>query len=157
MDPLSPGTRLGRYEIRSKIGAGGMGEVYLAEDKQLHRKVALKILPAELIQNKDRLRRFELEAQSAAAHAYALSGKRVEALKIIDELNALSSHTYVPPYNIAIVYLGLGDKDRTIEWLERAYAERSFYLPFIKADPHMDAFHSDPRFAEFVKRVGLQP
>src|SRR5438445_3240460 len=67
MDPLSPGTRLRRYEIRSKIGAGGMGEVYLAEDKQLHRKVALKILPAELIQNKDRLRRFELEAQSAAA------------------------------------------------------------------------------------------
>src|SRR5438270_5909027 len=67
MNPLSPGTRLGRYEIRSKIGEGGMGEVYLAEDKQLHRKVALKILPAELVQNKDRLRRFELEAQSAAA------------------------------------------------------------------------------------------
>ena len=44
-----------------------------------------------------------------------------------------------------------------MEWLNRAYAERSFYLPFIKADPHMDALHSDPRFAEFVKRVGLQP
>lgn len=64
---LESGTRLGRYEIGSKIGAGGMGEVYLAEDTRLHRNVALKILPAELAANKDRMRRFEQEAQAAAA------------------------------------------------------------------------------------------
>src|SRR2546423_7077994 len=64
---IAAGTHLGRYEIRSKIGAGGMGEVYLAEDTRLHRKVALKILPAELAANKDRMRRFEQEAQAAAA------------------------------------------------------------------------------------------
>ena len=64
---LVSGTRLGRYEIRSKIGEGGMGEVYLAEDTRLHRKVALKVLPAELSANKDRMRRFEQEAQAAAA------------------------------------------------------------------------------------------
>src|SRR2546430_634294 len=64
---LAAGTRLGRYEIRSKIGAGGMGEVYLAEDTRLHRKLALKILPGELAANKDRMRRFEQEAQAAAA------------------------------------------------------------------------------------------
>src|ERR1044072_9512669 len=63
---LAVGTRLGRYEIRSKIGEGGMGEVYLAEDTRLHRKVALKILPAELAANKDRMRRFEQEARAAA-------------------------------------------------------------------------------------------
>src|ERR1044071_5114412 len=63
---LEAGTRLGRYEIRAKIGAGGMGEVYLAEDTRLHRNVALKILPAELAANKDRMRRFEQEAQAAA-------------------------------------------------------------------------------------------
>jgi eukaryotic-like serine/threonine-protein kinase len=61
------GTKLGRYEIRSKIGEGGMGEVYLAEDTQLHRKVALKILPAEVSANSDRMRRFEQEATAAAA------------------------------------------------------------------------------------------
>ncbi len=65
--PLAPNTRLGRYEIRSQIGAGGMGEVYLAEDTRLHRKVALKILPAELASNQDRMRRFVQEAESAAA------------------------------------------------------------------------------------------
>jgi serine/threonine protein kinase/Tol biopolymer transport system component len=61
------GTQLGRYEIRLKIGAGGMGEVYLAEDTQLHRRVALKILPAEVAFNQDRMRRFNQEAQAAAA------------------------------------------------------------------------------------------
>src|ERR1041385_5692707 len=64
---IATGTKLGRYEIRSKIGEGGMGEVYLAEDSRLHRKVALKVLPAELAANQDRMRRFEQEAQAAAA------------------------------------------------------------------------------------------
>ena len=64
---LSPGTRLGRYEIHSQIGAGGMGEVYLAEDTQLKRSVALKLLPSDFSQNKDRLRRFEQEAFAVAA------------------------------------------------------------------------------------------
>src|SRR4029450_2747989 len=64
---LATGTKLGRYEIRSKIGEGGMGEVYLAEDSQLHRKVALKILPVEVAANPDRMRRFNQEATAAAA------------------------------------------------------------------------------------------
>ena len=64
---LNQGTRLGRYEIRSKLGVGGMGEVYLAHDTKLDRKVALKILPAELAANHDRMRRFVQEAKAAAA------------------------------------------------------------------------------------------
>src|SRR2546421_4724936 len=67
MTLLSSGTRLGRYEIRSKIGAGGMGEVYLAQDTKLDRKVALKILPVELAANRDRMRRFVQEAKAASA------------------------------------------------------------------------------------------
>ncbi len=64
---LTAGTRLGRYEIRSQIGEGGMGEVYLAEDTKLHRKVALKVLPPEVGSNQDRMRRFVQEAQAASA------------------------------------------------------------------------------------------
>ena len=64
--PLSSGTKLGRYEIRSQIGAGGMGEVYLAQDTTLDRKVALKVLPADVAANKDRMRRFIQEAKAAS-------------------------------------------------------------------------------------------
>ncbi|HEX8890505.1 MAG TPA: protein kinase [Pyrinomonadaceae bacterium] len=65
--PLSPGTHLGRYEIHSQLGAGGMGEVYLATDSKLHRRAALKILPAEFCQDHQRAARFLREAQAASA------------------------------------------------------------------------------------------
>ena len=64
---LASGTKLGRYEIRSKIGEGGMGEVYRAHDPKINREVAIKILPAALSADKDRLARFEQEAQAAGA------------------------------------------------------------------------------------------
>src|SRR5205809_1940676 len=64
---LSANNPLSHYRIVSKIGAGGMGEVYLAQDTKLDRKIALKILPADLAANQDRMRRFTQEAKSAAA------------------------------------------------------------------------------------------
>jgi eukaryotic-like serine/threonine-protein kinase len=64
---LSTGTKLGRYEIRSKLGAGGMGEVYRARDTQLGRDVAIKVLPSAFAVDQDRLRRFEQEACAASA------------------------------------------------------------------------------------------
>src|SRR5436309_5484303 len=64
---LDAGTRLGRYEIRSQLGAGGMGEVYLALDARLDRKVALKILPADVTAHPDRMKRFVQEAKAASA------------------------------------------------------------------------------------------
>lgn len=72
---LKIGTRLDRYEIRASIGAGGMGEVYLAQDVQLRRSVALKVLPHEYTKNEDRLRRFEQEAHAASAlnHPYIIT------------------------------------------------------------------------------------
>jgi eukaryotic-like serine/threonine-protein kinase len=62
-----PGTRLGSYEILAAVGAGGMGEVYLARDTRLERNVAIKLLPAEFTTNNDRVRRFEREAKAASA------------------------------------------------------------------------------------------
>ena len=64
---LNRGTRLGRYEIRSQLGAGGMGEVYLAQDTRLDRQVALKILAPEVADNRERMSRFEQEARAASA------------------------------------------------------------------------------------------
>ena len=64
---LDAGTKLGRYEIRSPLGRGGMGEVYLAQDTSLDRRVALKILPPKLAEDTDRMSRFVREAKSASA------------------------------------------------------------------------------------------
>src|SRR4051795_5980786 len=64
---LAPKTQPGRYEIRALLGAGGMGEVYLAQDTSLNRRVALKVLPTDVASNQDRMRRFKQEATAAAA------------------------------------------------------------------------------------------
>src|SRR5437899_4334145 len=64
---IATGTQLGHYKIVSQLGAGGMGEVYLAQDTKLDRRVALKILPADVASNRDRMERFVREAKSAAA------------------------------------------------------------------------------------------
>src|SRR5215468_3538108 len=64
---LQPGTKLGRYKIRSQLGAGGMGEVYRARDEKLNRDVAIKILPGQSSQSEDRLLRFEQEARAAGS------------------------------------------------------------------------------------------
>src|SRR5438093_1292967 len=64
---LEANSTLSHYRIVKQLGAGGMGEVYLAEDTRLKRKVALKLLPAEFTQDADRVRRFEQEAQAASA------------------------------------------------------------------------------------------
>ena len=90
--PLSSGTHLGRYEIRSLIGAGGMGEVYRARDEKLNRDVAIKVLPSSFSQDDDRLRRFEQEAQAVGAlnHPNILAvydvGTHDEATYVVSEL-----------------------------------------------------------------------
>ena len=88
-------------------------------------------------------------------HAYAIAGKRSEALKILAELQELAKQKYVSPYFIALVYVGLGEKDQAFAWLEKAYQERHPYLILIKVEPVFDVLRSDPRFQDLVQRIGL--
>src|SRR6266480_1339146 len=83
---LSVGTKLGRYEIHSKIGEGGMGEVYLAQDTKLDRKVALKILPAEVAAHSDRMKRFVQEAKAASG----LNHPNIITIHEIDETDSIN-------------------------------------------------------------------
>ena len=89
---LAPGTKLGRYEIRSKIGEGGMGEVYLARDIEIGRDVAVKVLPATFSAEQERLKRFQQEACAAGAlnHPNILSiydvGKHDGSPYVVSEL-----------------------------------------------------------------------
>ncbi|MBA2731692.1 MAG: protein kinase [Acidobacteria bacterium] len=88
-------------------------------------------------------------------YAYAVAGKRDEAQKVIVELQEQSKRRYVPPYFIAVVYSGLGEKEQAFEWLEKAYQERHPYLTLLKVEPVFDKLRSDPRFADLIRRVGL--
>ena len=67
-------------------------------------------------------------------------------MKIIDELKELAKTAYVSPYYIAIVYSGLGDKDQVFAWLDRAFEERSDYIPWLTIDPQLDNLRSDSQF-----------
>ncbi len=90
-------------------------------------------------------------------HAFAASGKRDEALRTLDQLKEIAKQRYVSAYSFALVYTGLGDKDQAFQWLERCYQDRAFDMVFLKVDPLLDSLRSDPRFADFVRRVGLSP
>jgi TolB-like protein/Tfp pilus assembly protein PilF len=87
--------------------------------------------------------------------AYALAGRRDDALKEIEKLRELSKQRYVAPHSLALIYAGLGDKDHALEWLEKAYEDRSTRLVWIKVDPGLDDLRPEPRFAGLLRRMNL--
>ena len=95
------------------------------------------------------------EVWSSLGHAYAVAGNRAEAQKVIAHLKELSVHEYVAPYNFAVIYAGLGDKDESFVWLNEAYQERSYLLTYLTVDERLDNLHSDPRFDDLRRKVGL--
>ena len=92
-----------------------------------------------------------------ALHGYALAraGHTRHALATIDELHQLSKPRGPSPFQVAVVYVGLEDKDRAFEWLEKAVDARDWALPMLKADPFFDLLRSDPRFPSLLDRLGL--
>jgi tetratricopeptide (TPR) repeat protein len=89
-------------------------------------------------------------------HGYAVAGNRAEAQKILNDLKELSKRRYFPPYFIALIHVGLNDKDQAFEWLEKAFAERSANLTVLRAEPMFDPVRSDARFQDLLHRVGFQ-
>lgn len=96
-----------------------------------------------------------VDQRGQLGHVYAISGQRAEAEKILNELREESKQKYVSQYNIAMVYAGLGDKEQAFAWLEKAVAERDSNISQIKVEPAFDGLHSDPRFGELLRRIGL--
>jgi serine/threonine-protein kinase len=89
------------------------------------------------------------------ARTYALSGKKGEALNLLNELNELSTQYYVSPYRIAAVYSALGDRDSAFRWLEHAYESCDGWLIWLAVDPVVDSLRSDERFTGLLRRIGL--
>ena len=85
---------------------------------------------------------------------YGLSGNKMEAEKILDQLKELSKQRYVAAYSFALVYLGLGDKEEALRWLEKSYQDRAGSdIGFIRVDPLLDPLRSDPRFEALADKI----
>ena len=95
------------------------------------------------------------EASGAIGHAYAVAGRRDEALKIVEELKSMSAREYVSPLHFAIIYCGLEQKEKALEQLERAGDERAGWLINLGVDPRYDALRSEPRYQAMLRRLGL--
>jgi TolB-like protein/Tfp pilus assembly protein PilF len=94
-------------------------------------------------------------ALASLAHAYAVSGKQVEARKLLAELESRSNQQFVSSYQIATVYAGLGDNQRALDMLEKAYTQEGIDLVQTKTDPKLDPLRNDPRFQAFLKKLGF--
>jgi TolB-like protein/DNA-binding winged helix-turn-helix (wHTH) protein/Tfp pilus assembly protein PilF len=92
---------------------------------------------------------------SALAHAYALSGNYSEALRLLAQLDAQAKKQYVSPFYVAIVYLGLGKNDAAMNWLQKAYDDRSNGLVFLKVEPELDPLRSDRRFISLLRKLNF--
>jgi hypothetical protein len=89
-------------------------------------------------------------------YLYAVSGRRGPAEAIVDTLRArYRSGQSDEPYDLAVVYTGLGDKERALDWLEKAYAERSTWMQFMKVSPELDALRGEPRFRSLLGKLHL--
>jgi tetratricopeptide (TPR) repeat protein len=95
------------------------------------------------------------EVLSFLGFAYAAAGQRDMALKILRELNKQSKRSHVPPYHLAIVHAGLGEKDQAFVWLERSFEKHAVDLFTLKVEPMFDCLRMDLRFADLVRRVRL--
>jgi DNA-binding winged helix-turn-helix (wHTH) protein/tetratricopeptide (TPR) repeat protein len=96
-----------------------------------------------------------VEAVTFLGYTYAITGQRDKAEASLGELDELATRRYVAAFPRAVIYTGLGAKERTFEWLEKAYAGRDWQLRFLKVIPIFDPLRSDPRFTDLLKRVGL--
>jgi TolB-like protein/tetratricopeptide (TPR) repeat protein len=93
--------------------------------------------------------------RAALAHTLGIAGKTSEASEMLDDLTKLSREKYVAPYFLAGIHIGLGQDDRAMECLEKAYEERSHWLIYLHIDPGMDALRYNSRFKDLLRRVGL--
>jgi len=88
-------------------------------------------------------------------HSYGVCGKTEEANKMAAQLLELAKQRYVSPFDLALIYLGLNDRARALDWMEKAHQERSVWMVYLKVDPRLDRLRSEPRFQALLQKVGL--
>lgn len=159
---VAAGSRLGPYEILAPLGAGSMGEVYRARDGRLGREVAIKVLPAELAGDAERLERFEREARAAAAlnHPNILAvhdlGTHEGAPFLVCELleGAIDPDEPAVLYNLACVYALAGLPERALDCLEQGVGPLFGLRDWIVHDHDLASLRGTPRFEAVLARLG---
>ena len=134
---MDPNSALAHTRLGMNYLAKGMYEEAIAEHKKA---IALDDSPRRI---------------ALLGHTYAVAGRKAEAQKILDDLKKLAKRRPVSPYEFALIYLGLGDKDQAFVWLERTCEERPDVLWDINVGPRFDSLRSDPRFTDLLRRLKL--
>jgi TolB-like protein/DNA-binding winged helix-turn-helix (wHTH) protein/Tfp pilus assembly protein PilF len=126
----------------------GFGEIY--GEKRMYREAIVELEKAVNLSD-----RTDEGAVAILGKVLGDSGRKQDARKILEELKERSRHRYLSPYLIALVQIGLGERDQAIASLEQGYTDRDQWMLYLRVDPHMDDLRSDPRFKDLLRRVGL--
>ena len=111
---------------------------------------------AAAINEAEKLRQLVINSQQLGTlgRDYVLVGKPDEARRVLAEMDRLAQTQYVSPYDRAVIYAALDDKDQAFAWLNKAYDDQSEWIGWLQADYRFDSLRGDPRFDELSRRVG---
>jgi TolB-like protein/Tfp pilus assembly protein PilF len=170
LDPLSPILRVNLATVYLRMGNLELAMVEAKRLVELDPTFALAHEPLGKVFIKQRKYSEAIEAfQKDVAvdrtafvlahlgHAYAVAGRRDEAFAILQELEGKYQRHESPGQFIASVYVGLGDMEQAFAWLEKDFQVRSGFLEYVITNPLFDSIRSDPRYADLLRRMGLQP
>jgi TolB-like protein len=122
---------------------------------QVYEQLSEHELALESLNNAARFSGGNSKAVSLRGYLFAKTGRTAEAFEVVRALEAISRERFVPPYALALIHAGLGDRDQAFQWLGRAFEVRDVHLLFLTVDPKWNAFRGDPRFAEILGRCGF--
>jgi tetratricopeptide (TPR) repeat protein len=98
-----------------------------------------------------------LESLYRLGYTYGAAGRQDEARAVLGKIEEIAAERYVPSYYFAVVYTGLGEKDRAFEYLDKGFEERDMHLPWEVRDPVFDSLRVDPRWSTVLERLDLEP
>jgi tetratricopeptide (TPR) repeat protein len=150
-----------RYDISLQKSREGLEAtpdfwlLHLIAGRALEQKGDLKAATEEYLAAK-KIEENTSEILMDLGRAYGASGKRADALRVLKTLQERKTNGgYVSPFQVAMVYIGLGDKARAIDELEKAYEARSWYMSWLRVAPELDPLRGEPRFAELLRRMNF--